>query len=185
MTAGRWLGSLKFWSLALGLAILPGCAEDDLADLRAYAAEVKGRSKGGIEPLPEVRVVEPFTFRANQVRDPFEADEALQQPEEARLETGVRPDTLRPREELESFELDTLRMVGTVRQDGVVWALVHSKDGTIHRVKVGNYIGRNYGKIVTILDNQIELVEIFADSSGAWRERKAALLMTDTGSKNQ
>lgn len=185
MISRRWQDSLKLWFLALGLAGLPGCAEDDMADLRAYAADVKGRSKGVIEPLPEVRVVEPFSFRATQVRDPFEPDEALQQPEEERLETGVRPDTLRPREELESYELDTLRMVGTVRQAGVVWALVHTKDGTIHRVKVGNYIGRNYGKIVTILDNQIELVEIYADSSGAWRERKAALLMSDTGGRNQ
>ena len=102
---------------------------------------------------------------------------ALQEPEEVRVETGIRPDTLRPREELENFELDSLRMVGTVRQEGVVWALLNAKDGTIHRVRVGNYLGKNYGKIVNILDNQIELVEIFADSSGAWRERKAAVGM--------
>lgn len=155
-----------------------------MADLRAYVAEVKGRSKSAIEALPEVRVVEPFVFRANQARDPFEPDEVLQQPEDVQVETGIRPDTLRPREELENFELDTLRMVGTVRQEGVVWALLTAKDGTIHRVKVGNYLGKNYGKIVSILDNQIELVEIYADSSGAWRERKAAVSMADKGEKN-
>lgn len=156
-----------------------------MSDLKAYVAEVKSRRKGSIQPLPEVRVVEPFLFRANQGRDPFEPDAVLQEPEEVRVETGIRPDTLRPREALENFELDALRMVGTVRQDGVAWALLNAKDGTIHRVRVGNYLGRNYGKIVNILDNQIELVEIYADSGGAWRERKAALGMVDTGEKNQ
>jgi hypothetical protein len=74
-------------------------------------------------------------------------------------------------------------MVGTVRQEGVVWALLNAKEGTIHRVRVGNYIGKNYGKVVNIVDNKIELVEIFADSSGAWRERKAAVTMADQGDK--
>jgi type IV pilus assembly protein PilP len=171
--------------LPMLLGALAGCAEDDMSDLKTYIAEVKNRRKGSIEALPEVRVVEPFLFRANQGRDPFEPDAALQEPEEVRVETGIRPDTLRPREELESFELDSLRMVGTVRLEGVVWALLNARDGTIHRVRVGNYMGKNYGKIVNILDNQIELVEIYADSSGAWRERKAAVGMADMGEKSQ
>jgi type IV pilus assembly protein PilP len=155
------------WLLsAVLLSGLPGCSGDDMGDLKAYIAEVKSRRKGSIEPLPEVRVVEPFIFKSNQGRDPFEPDAVLQEPEEVRVETGIRPDTLRPREELEKFELDSLRMVGTVRQEGVMWALLNARDGTIHRVRVGNYLGRNYGKIVNILDNQIELVEIFADNSG-------------------
>lgn len=162
---------------------LVACAEEDMSDLHAYVAEVKGKTKSPVEPLPEVKVVEPFLFRPNEVRNPFEPDEALQQAEEVRVETGIRPDTLRAREELESYDLDTLRMVGTVRQSGVVWALVTAKEGTIHRVRVGNYIGKNYGKVVNIMDNKIELVEIFADSSGAWRERKAAVTMAEPGDK--
>jgi type IV pilus assembly protein PilP len=164
---------------------LGACMQQDMSDLDSYVAEVKGRHRVPIEALPEIKVVEPFVFRPNQVRDPFEPDEALQQPEEVRVETGIRPDTLRAREELEGYELDALRMVGTVRQEGVVWALLNAKEGTIHRVRVGNYIGKNYGKVVNIVDNKIELVEIFADSSGAWRERKAAVTMADQGDKNQ
>jgi type IV pilus assembly protein PilP len=166
-------------------SLLSGCMQEDMSDLQSYVADVKGRNKAPIEPLPEIKVVEPFVFRPNQVRDPFEPDETLQQPEEVRVETGIRPDTLRAREELESYELDTLRMVGTVRQEGVVWALVNAKEGTIHRVRVGNYIGKNYGKVVNIMDNKIELVEIFADSSGAWRERKASVTMADEGDQRQ
>jgi type IV pilus assembly protein PilP len=162
---------------------LQGCSRDDLSDLHAYVAEVKRRPKGAIAALPEIQVVEPFTFRPHQVRDPFEPDESLQEPTEVRVETGIKPDTLRPREELETLELDALRMVGTVRQLGVVWALVETKEGAIHRVKVGNYMGNNYGKIVNILDNQIELVELVADSAGAWRERKASVMMADKAGK--
>jgi type IV pilus assembly protein PilP len=167
------------------LAGMTACFGDDMSDLKDYVRDVKARRKGAIEPLPEVRVVEPFLFRANQARDPFEPDAVLQEPTVARAESGVRPDTRRPREVLESFELDTLRMVGTVRQEGEVWALLNAKDGTIHRVRIGNYLGRNFGKIVKILDKQIELVEIYADSSGVWRERKAALSMADTAEKEQ
>ena len=173
----RWMGA------ALMAGLILGCDAGDTEDLKAYIAEVKGRTKGPIEPLPDVKVVEPFVFQPNTVNDPFEPEEAMEQPEEVQVESGIRPDTLRAREELESFELDSLRMVGTVRQSGVEWALVGAGDGTIHRVKVGNYMGKNYGKVVNIQDNRIELVEIYADSSGVWRERKAAIGMSDVGEK--
>lgn len=178
-------GHARRW-LCLGLAgcLLAACGSADMTDLQAYVQAVRQRPKAPIEPLPDIKVVEPFLFRPNAVRDPFELDEVLKEPEEVQVETGIRPDMLRPREELENFELDTLRMVGTVRQSGLVWALVGAKDGTIHRVRVGNYIGRNYGKVVNILDNQIELVEIYAESSGVWRERKAIIAMPDPRDKH-
>ena len=174
---------LRLLIAALMAGQLLGCESGDMEDLKAYIAEVKGRTKGPIDPLPDVKVVEPFVFQPNTVNDPFAPEESMEPPEEVQVESGIRPDTLRAREELESFELDSLRMVGTVRQSGVEWALVGAVDGTIHRVKVGNYMGRNYGKVVNIQDNRIELVEIYADSSGVWRERKAAIGMSDTGEK--
>jgi Tfp pilus assembly protein PilP len=76
--------------------ILQGCSRDDLSDLQAYVAEVKRRPKGAIAALPEIQVVEPFTFRPHQVRDPFEPDESLQEPKEVRVETGIKPDTCGP-----------------------------------------------------------------------------------------
>lgn len=146
-----------------------------MADLRAYVSEVKGRHKGVVEPLPEVKTVEPFVFSADDLRDPFVPDEKTMEPEEEKVESGIRPDTTRPREELESYELDGLRMVGTVNQQGALWGLVKANDGTIHRVRTGNYIGKNYGRVINIKENLIELVEIVSDSPGAWHERKAGL----------
>jgi len=166
------LKPLVILSVAAGLS---ACADDDLSDLKSYVAEVKARQKSAVEPLPEIKTAEPFVFNPEDLRDPFIQIEKIDQPEEAKAENGIRPDTARAKEELESYELDTLRMVGTVNLNNALWGLVKASDGTIHRVRAGNHIGRNFGKIIRIKEDQIELLEIIPDSPGAWRERKAAL----------
>ena len=85
------------------------------------------------------------------------------------------PDFNRRKEELESYSLDTLRMVGTLEQEGTIWGLVQTKDGTIHRVKTGNYMGLNYGRIVRISEDKIELSELLQDGAGGYVENAAAL----------
>lgn len=164
---------------------LTGCADsDDLADLKEYVAEVKARQKTAIEPLPEIKAVEPYIFSPEDLRDPFVLDEKVAPVEEIKVESGIRPDTARPKEELESYELDALRMVGTVFREGELWALVRASDGTIHRVKAGNHMGRNFGKILRVKEDQIELLEIIPDTPGTWRERKASLDLAEaSGSK--
>ncbi|BBA37240.1 Tfp pilus assembly protein PilP [Methylocaldum marinum] len=171
---------LVSWLVALGIS---GCAGNDLTDLEAYVAEVKARQKGSVEPLPEIKTVEPFVFNPEDLRDPFIIDDNVQETVEARIGNGIRPDIKRPKEELESYELDTLRMVGTVNRHGVLWGLVKAGDGTIHRVRAGNHMGKNFGKIVNIKESIIELVEIISESPGAWRERKAALDLAEVGGK--
>jgi type IV pilus assembly protein PilP len=174
-------GGLRIALAAAVSAGLAGCGSNDLSDLRNYVADVKNRTKTEVDPLPEIKTVEPFVFNAEEIRDPFVPDEKMQEPEEERIETGIRPDTARPKEELESYELDSLHMVGTVVQQGLLWGLIKASDGTIHRVRVGNYIGKNYGKIVNIKENMIELVEIVADSPGIWHERKGGLNLSEAG----
>ncbi|WP_026609352.1 pilus assembly protein PilP [Methylocaldum szegediense] len=169
---------LVSWLIIFGLT---GCAGDDLADLKHYVEEVKARPKGSVEPLPEFKAVEPFVFNPEDLRNPFIIDDKSEQTEDARISSSIRPDTNRPKEELESYELDTLRMVGTVDKQGVLWGLVKAADGTIHRVRTGNYMGKNFGKVVSIKENVIELVEIVSDSPGVWRERKAALDLAEVG----
>ena len=78
---------------------------------------------------------------------------------------GIKPDTERRKEELEAYSLDTLRMVGTLTNAKGLWGLIKAKDGTIHRVQVGNHMGQNYGKIIRILEDKIELMEIVPDIS--------------------
>jgi type IV pilus assembly protein PilP len=89
------------------------------------------------------------------------------------------PDQNRPREFLEQFPLDTLRMVGTLADRRASFGLVQDKDGLVHRVGVGNHMGQNYGRIISITDSEIQLVEIISDGLGGYLERPAAIGLTD------
>lgn len=179
------LSSLQRLAILCVAAGLSACGNDDLSDLQRYVAEVKSRQKTAVEPLPEIKTVEPFVFNAEDLRDPFVRTEKIDQPEEAKVDSGIRPDMARAREELESYELDTLRMVGTVNRNNALWGLVRASDGTIHRVRVGNYMGRNFGKIIRVKEDQIELLEIIPDSPGSWRERKASLDLAEASGEKR
>ncbi|MGZ8182327.1 MAG: pilus assembly protein PilP [Methylobacter sp.] len=162
-------------------ALLAGCGNDDFSDLTRYVAEVKARPKEPIKPLPEIKVIEPFMFKPEGLRDPFKP---LEQPEQAEgvdtsTASGIKPDTTRRKEELEAFPLDGLRMVGTIDMKSSLWGLVKASDGTIYRVKVGNYMGKNYGKIIRIVSDKIELMEIVPDKPGTWREQPASITLTE------
>ncbi len=172
----------KRFVIGLLAATLAACGSGDLSDVHEWVANVRKHQKGTVEPLPEIKTVEPFVFKPEEIRDPFVQSEKTEQQEEAKGDNGIRPDTARAKEDLESYELDTLRMVGTINQGGMLWGLVKAPDGTIHRVHVGNYMGHNFGKIIRIKEGQIELLEIIPDSPGGWRERKAALDLAEASS---
>lgn len=167
--------------LSLALVGLTACGSDDVTDLHKYIQEVKARPKGAIEPLPETKIVESFIFKPDGLRDPFRPMEVKLEDSRADVAgySGIRPDTERRKEELEAFSLDTLRMVGTLTDQNGLWGLVKTKDGTIHSVQVGNYMGQNYGKIVRILEDKIELREIVPDKPGTWREQQAILALAE------
>lgn len=175
-----WLSLVSVYSIGM-----TGCSDTDLSDLRKYVLEVKARQKLPIEPLPEIKTVEPFIFSPENLRNPFVATEKALGIEENKVENGIRPDTARPKEELESYDLDSLRMVGTVNQSQTLWGLVKAVDGTIHRVKVGNHMGRNFGQVIRIKEDQIELLEIVPDSPGTWRERKASLDLAEASGERK
>jgi type IV pilus assembly protein PilP len=155
-----------------GAALLAGCSSGQ-EDLQQWVAEVKQRPGGRIEPLPEVKPYETYTYSDADLRSPF----APAAP--AAANGGVRPDTKRNREFLEQFSLDTLKMVGTLRLEGRQFGLVQTKDGLVHRVLPGQYVGQNDGKIVTISDAKISLIEIVPDGMGGYMERPAALGLKD------
>jgi type IV pilus assembly protein PilP len=164
------------------LALLAGCSEDDFSDLNQYITEVKVRPKGTIKPLPEIKVVEPFIFKPEDLRDPFKPIKPIEEPGSNSSESpssGIKPDTSRRKEELEAFPVETLKMIGTVKMKSDLWGLVRSADKTVYRVKVGNYIGQNYGKIIRISSDKIELMEIVPDKPGTWREQQMSIMLTD------
>ncbi len=171
----------RILSCSFLVGLLAGCGGDDFSDLDRYFKEVIARPKQPIKPLPEIKVIEPFMFKPEGLRDPFKPLEQPEQAEgtEATTVSGIKPDTTRRKEELEAFPLDGLKMVGTVNIKSSLWGLVKVSDGTIYRVKVGNYMGKNYGKIIRIVSDRIELMEIVPDKPGTWREQPASIALTE------
>lgn len=168
------------WLLSLS-TLVAACSGGQNDDLRQYTEEVRARQNTRVEPLPEFKPYETFLYQAGELRSPFRPS-AGGTPDDILTESrdnGVRPDSNRPREALEAFPLDTLRMVGTLDQGGQSWALVRANDGTIHRVQPGNYLGQNHGRIVNITEYEIELVEIVPDGLGGWIERQASLALSE------
>jgi type IV pilus assembly protein PilP len=156
------------------LGLLAGCGDDN-GELRAKIDEIKAKPGGRIEPLPEVKPYETFAYAASDQRSPFEPG----MPVTANAPNALRPDANRPREFLEQFSLDTMRMVGTLRLHGRNYGLVQTKDGLVHRVLPGNYLGQADGRITTIEDGQISLIEIVPDGVGGFIQRPAALALSD------
>jgi type IV pilus assembly protein PilP len=169
------------------LALLAGCSDDDFSSLNQYIAEIKMKPKGTIKPLPEVKVVEPFVFKPEDLRDPFKPIKPIDlagDESSSPKGSGIKPDTSRRKEELEAFPIETLKMIGTVNMKSSLWGLVSSADKTIYRVRVGNYMGQNYGKIIRISADKIELMEIVPDQPGTWREQQMSVMLAeDAGDK--
>ncbi|MFI4895423.1 MAG: pilus assembly protein PilP [Steroidobacterales bacterium] len=158
-------------TLVLVAGLLAGCSGRD-ADLDRFIATTKKEPGGRVEPLPEVKPYEAFNYTDQDKRSPFV-------PGGAGGSAGLRPDSHRNREYLEQFSLDTLKMVGTLHLGGSSFGLVQTKDGRVHRVVVGEHLGTNDGKIMTITPSKIALVEIIPDGLGGYIERPAALALNE------
>lgn len=162
--------------LALAAA-LAGCGQANLDELEDYVDAVKARPPGPLEPIPEVPRVDTFVYEPGNRRDPFVMDDRTAQAAAPQQVSGVAPDPLRRREELEQYSLDSLRMVGTLEQHETRWGLVVTPDGVLHRVRVGNYLGRNNGQITQISPEAIALTEIVGEGPGSWRERQTSIAL--------
>ncbi len=159
---------------------LAACGSDQHQDLKAELKNMTKNLRGHIAPLPVVKPYEPVPYKAFDLPDPFgPAKIQLAVGGAAKGKGGINaPDTRRPREPLEAYPLESLKMVGTLSQKGVNYALVQA-DGSLYRVKVGNYMGQNFGIITGITDDQINIKELVQDASGDWTERKVSLQLLE------
>lgn len=174
---------LKF-SLLVPLSMititLVGCGQDSgVARLEARLAEIEARPRGRIEPPPEFKPIASFSYAAHQMRAPFTPpfDETQADQPQGRQ---VEPDFTRPREYLERFSTDALRMVGTIsRPSGPLEALVLDPTGAVNRIRVGSHMGRNFGRVVSVEEGRIGLVEIVPDGHDGWVERPRSVTLVE------
>jgi len=160
--------------------LLTACGGNEFDDLKSYIETVKSRKSNRIEPLPEIEPYETYTYSASNLRSPFISTIGNQEQETASTdENGIRPDPNRRKEALESFPLDTLRMVGILELSENLWAIIIDSDGVVHRVQTGNYIGQNHGRIIHISEDEVELVEIVPNGLGGWQERPTSIALSE------
>lgn len=160
--------------------LVTGCGSNtDHAELRDYIKQVKSRPPGMIEPIPTFRPYEAFVYSATAKRSPFEQPIEEKQRVVAAANSDLKPDFSREKEYLESFDLNDLNMVGTLERDGTLWALISDSSGGIHRVTTGNYLGKNFGRIVETSRTQLEITEIVSNGLGGWVERPRVLNLSE------
>jgi len=168
----------RFVLLSLAL-LLSACGTQDMSDLDAFMQEKRSRPGGIIAPIPTFSAYEAFAYSATTLRSPF--DRPIEVRDVTRLASvaTVKPDEDRAKEFLEQFTFDSLRMVGSLERSGTDWTLIRDPAGGVHRVKVGNYLGRHHGKIVEMSDAYVAVVEIVSDGTeDGWVERPRTIKLS-------
>lgn len=167
---------IKRTLILIAMLSITACVNKDMSDLQAFVSKTKTK-KGHVEPLPEFKTQPPYAYAAREIRDPFKAVVDIEVT--SGPYRGPKPDAHRPREPLEDFSLDSLRMVGSLAQNDNQWVLIKDPDGLLHRVSAGHYIGRNYGKVISITEEEVTLVELTSDRKGGWIERDASIAISE------
>ena len=162
-------------------ALVAGCGGDSHQDLRNWMAEQGKNSKGRLDPLPQIKPYEPFAYNAYDLPDPFKPRKIEPQKGSSKL----APDLTRRREPLEAYPLESLSMVGTLERGKGVYALVRTPEKDIYQVRAGNYMGQNFGVIVSIGDGDIQLKELVQDGAGDWTERTSKLQLADADTRQE
>jgi type IV pilus assembly protein PilP len=165
------LKTLTIFAIVLLTAV--GC-RPGMNQLEREVAEIKAQPAPPLDPLPVIRQFESFEYVAEGLRDPFQVPAP-----DRNSGSGPRPDADRRKEALEAFPLDSLDMVGTIGSGAGLTGLVYAPDKTTYKVRVGNYLGQNDGRIVGLYSDRVEIVELVPDGAGGWLERQAKIALED------
>lgn len=163
--------------LLLSVIFLTACSDSNVADLEEFIADTTAKPKGRIAPLPEFKPYSAFVYSASAMRSPFESPVAFEELSRQVDDTVDAPDQGRPKQALERYNLSELSLVGTLSKDadGNLKALVKTMSGNVHVVELGQYMGKNHGRIINIEDSKLELIEVVPNGSGGWISRPQTL----------
>jgi type IV pilus assembly protein PilP len=179
--------SLKTATSAVLLAlVVAGCGSSGQEELQAWMNEQRAQTRPKVQPIPEPKKFTPQAYTEEKSTDPFSIQKLAQAlKRESSQSTSnaalVAPELARRKEPLESFPLDSMKMVGSLLKEGRPVALVRV-DNLLYQVQPGNYLGQNFGRVTKVAETELVLREIVQDAAGEWIERKAALQLQE-GSK--
>jgi len=164
--------------LLLASLLLAACGGEEFQDLQDFVRDSGADLRGQVDPAPEIKPYEPFPYdNSAGLPDPFKPRK--QEVKNIGNQGLNQPDFARPRQELEEFPLESLKMVGYMGKGKVGNAIIRSSEGKLHRVKVGNYAGMNFGQITSITETEVKIKEMVQDSAGDWLERESSLQLVE------
>jgi type IV pilus assembly protein PilP len=174
--------TLGFLGLCAAVVALSGCGASEQEELQRWMADQRAQVKPTVPPITEPKKFTPQAYTEGTAVEPFDMQKLTQalrrdssQPTTSAL---IAPELTRRKEALEAFPLDSMAMVGSLNRNGQPVALV-SVDKLLYQVRVGNYLGLNYGRITRISETELALREIVQDAAGEWIERVATLQLQE------
>ncbi len=168
----------RLWPLsALVLLLTTACQQQGSDDLQTWMAEIRQRHHAKPVNLPQGSPMPEFRYQAGQRADPFDLSK-LSTIDPAALANSPQPDLRRPREPLETFPIDSLRLIGNLRRGKEVVALIQA-DKLIHIVRVGAHLGQDLGKVIAISDKTVDIDEWVEEGGGRWVRRQTQLVLQE------
>lgn len=171
-------------AMPLALAVctlLAGCGDSDEQEVRQWMKQVDSEARVAVPPLVAPKDFIPFAYASGDALDPFNPNKLLAELARAAASRGggIKPDLDRRKELLESYPLDTVKMVGTLQKGGIIYALLQI-DRAVHQVRSGQHVGQNYGLITGVSENAVNVKEIVQDATGDWVERMSKLELQES-----
>ena len=166
-------------AIALSCLALVSCSGEQHSDLRQFVKDSDNMPRGRIQPLPEVKPYEPFEYAAFDLTDPFVPRKITAGKSVGKRPDDPRLDPNRRKGPLEAFPLENLKMVGTLQQKREHFALIVTPDKNLYRVKSGDFMGQNFGRIVEITETSIKIKELVQDSGNDWKEEDRTMLLLE------
>lgn len=174
---------LLIFLIAVTATLLTGCGSSKEDDIRQWMVDERNQTRPKVKPIPEPKKFQPEAYTNASALEPFsnqKLTQALKRDSAQVASNGglVAPELARRKEPLEAFPLDAMSLVGSIVKAGQPVALV-KVDNLLYQVKLGNYLGQNYGKVTKISETEVTLREIVQDAVGEWIERVATLTLQE------
>jgi type IV pilus assembly protein PilP len=156
--------------MVLGFGVLLVGCDNEQEDILKWMREQAAGMHGAVKPLPEIRIFPVVDYADLIGLEPFNAARIEPAKPEKRRVDDPRLDPDRQREPLEAYPLETLKMVGILGKGKSINALIQA-DKALYQVRVGNFMGRDYGKVIAINQDSLELQELVEDLNEGWVEK--------------
>ncbi|MDB5749162.1 MAG: pilus assembly protein PilP [Massilia sp.] len=172
-------GKLNGASSLLAALLLAGCGDSDVREVRTWMEETRAQTRPAVKPLPAPKEFVPYAYNQGHAVDPFDAEKLAGPGAMPQAPSARQPDLDRPREVLENYPLDTMRMVGMMQKDGVGFALVQI-ERSVYRIRAGQRLGQNFGQVRRVTSGAVEIREMVQDAGGDWVERISKLELQES-----